>query len=104
VVSRFDTLARNEHDSSGGPLTPSEPCYLASGASALDLVPNIGQIAGRPTVVGNGLGGYHYFGEMGARPKQPGFGEVAPTLGRAGFFSGIRLTRGGLGPKITTVG
>src|SRR5690349_738551 len=24
--------------------------------------------------VGNGLGGYHYFGEMGARPKQPGFG------------------------------
>src|SRR5262249_6371290 len=44
------------------------------------------------------------FGEMGARPKQPGFGEVAPTLVRAGFFSGIRLTRGGLGPKITTVG
>jgi hypothetical protein len=41
---------------------------------------------------------------MGARPKPPGFGEVAPTLGKTGFFSGIRLTRGGLGPKITTVG
>jgi hypothetical protein len=54
--------------------------------------------------VGNGLGGYHYFGEMGARPKQLGFGEVAPTLGRDGFFSGIRLTRGGLGAKIPTVG
>jgi hypothetical protein len=54
--------------------------------------------------VGNGLGGYHYFGEMGARPKQPGFGEVAPTLGRADFFSRIRLTRGGLGPNMIMVG
>ena len=24
--------------------------------------------------------GTTYFGEMGARPKQPGFGEVAPSL------------------------
>jgi hypothetical protein len=63
-----------------------------------------GTVSEHRSSVGNGLGGYQYFGEMGARPKQPGFGEVAPTLGRAGFFSGIRLTRGGLGPKITTVG
>jgi hypothetical protein len=50
--------------------------------------------------VSNSLGWYHYFGEMGASPKQLGFGEVAPTLGRAGFFSGIRLTRDGLRQKI----
>src|SRR5262249_25482466 len=63
-------------------------------------------ISNRPLAdlpVGNGLGGYHYFGVKGARPKQPGFGEVAPTLGRTGFFSRIRLTRGGLGPKMITV-
>ena len=41
---------------------------------------------------------------MGARPKQPGFGEVAPTLGMADIFSRIRLTRGGLGPNMIMVG
>jgi hypothetical protein len=58
----------------------------------------------RPLSVGNGLGAYHYFGEKGARQKQPGFGEVAPTLDKAGFFSRIRSTRGGLGPNMITVG
>ena len=47
---------------------------------------------GSDAPVGNGLRGYHYFGEMGTSPKSVRFGEVAP--GRGGLearWIGLKL-------------